>query len=77
MLNSPITPIKLKKARASEFTETDDVLAVEEPLQIKLEYTTGGQTIFKTIYITMRTPGNDEELAIGFLWTEGVIQTAT
>ena len=75
MLNSPITPIRLKKARASQFTDADDILAVEEPLEIKLEYTTGGQTISKTISITMRTPGNDEELAIGFLWTEGVIQT--
>src|SRR6476620_11768413 len=75
MLNSPITPIRLKKARASGFTDADDILAVEEPLEIKLEYSHGGQTISKTISITMRTPGNDEELALGFLFTEGVIQT--
>jgi len=75
MLNSPTTRIKLKKAKATQFTDADDVLAVEEPLEIKLEYILSGETISKTISITMRTPGNDEELALGFLWTEGVIQS--
>jgi len=40
-------------------------LAVEEPLQIRL----GG----RDLAITMRTPGNDEELAVGFLFTEGLL----
>ena len=39
------------------------MLAVEEPLQIRLED--------RDQAITMRTPGNDEELAVGFLFTEG------
>src|SRR5689334_8257983 len=42
-----------------------DLLAVEEPLQIRL-----GD---RDLAITMRTPGNDEELAVGFLFTEGLL----
>lgn len=43
-----------------------DLLAVEEPLQIRL-----GD---RDLAITMRTPGNDEELAAGFLFTEGILR---
>jgi FdhD protein len=54
-------------------TETD-LLAVEEPLEIRLAFISGIQHIEKSISITMRTPGNDEELAMGFLFTEGIIE---
>lgn len=75
MPNSPIAHVQLKKASAANFVDADDVLAVEEPLEISLEYTTGEHTVCKTISVTMRTPGHDEELALGFLWTEGVVQS--
>ncbi len=47
---------------------TDDVLAVEEPLEIRL----GG----RSYSVTMRTPGDDGELAAGFLFAEGVVTAA-
>lgn len=53
-----------------------DCLAVEEPLEIKLAY---GAAEARTVYnlaVTMRTPGNDGELAAGFILTEGIITTA-
>jgi FdhD protein len=54
--------------------ETDDVVATEEPLEIRLEFTDPeGQRAERSISITMRTPGNDDELAIGFLYTEGIV----
>lgn len=46
-----------------------DLLATEEPLEIRV----GGGNGEKTVAITMRTPGNDFELAAGFLYGEGVL----
>lgn len=54
-------------AREHEFA---DALAVEEPLEIRLGFPDGSH---KAISITMRTPGDDAELAVGFLFTEGII----
>jgi FdhD protein len=42
-----------------------DVVAVEEPLEIRVDG--------EPLSVTMRTPGNDEELALGFLCGEGLI----
>jgi len=45
----------------------DDVVAVEEPLEIRVDG--------RPLTVTMRTPGHDEELALGFLYGEGLIET--
>jgi FdhD protein len=51
----------------------DDLVAVEEPLEIKLNYMHDDVATEKSVSVTMRTPGFDFELASGFLLTEGVI----
>ena len=62
---------------AAGLEETDDVVATEEPLEIRLELDgADGQRVERSISITMRTPGNDEELALGFLYSEGIIRQA-
>jgi FdhD protein len=56
-------------------TESDHV-AVEEPLEIQLSSQTAAGSAAKSISITMRTPGEDASLALGFLLTEGIIKSA-
>lgn len=52
-----------------------DFVAIEEPLEIRLGFTEDGKTLHKAVSITMRTPGNDFELAAGFLFTEGILNS--
>jgi FdhD protein len=66
--------ITITRMHARRFIETTDQLAVEEPLQIQLLYGPSGNEQLKNVTVTMRTPGNDEELAAGFLFTEGIIR---
>jgi FdhD protein len=65
--------ISVYKINCGQVIATEDKVAVEEPLQIQLEYSTETGRMLKNIAVTMRTPGNDEELAAGFLFTEGII----
>ena len=60
----------------TKFSLETDTLAVEEPLEIRLGFTENGKLTHRAVSITMRTPGNDFELAAGFLFTEGILQTA-
>jgi FdhD protein len=66
-----ITSVDRVEAGASE--HADDVLAVEEPLQIRLQYKQHEKWQDEPLSITMRTPGNDFELTAGFLFAEAVI----
>jgi FdhD protein len=64
---------EIRRANAYTVVETDSV-ATEEPLEIRLGYSLPtGERSETSISITMRTPGNDEELALGFLFGEGII----
>lgn len=58
----------------ADIEEFDDVLAVEEPLEIRLGFRKDGRLEHNAISITMRTPGDDLNLAAGFLFTEGILK---
>lgn len=64
----PITGWQREHARPRE-----DVVIVEEPLEIQVALPGEGTTEIFPVAVTMRTPGHDEELALGFLYTEGLI----
>jgi FdhD protein len=74
MLQSAIKQVRIKRIKLSESEIMEDIVAVEEPLEIQLQYGKVDQRIKKPVSVTMRTPGNDAELALGFLYTEGIIK---
>jgi FdhD protein len=65
--------IDIRKVNGDQQLDTEDSVAVEEPLEIQLSASDAAGAAAKSISITMRTPGNDVELALGFLFTEGII----
>ena len=72
MVMRPIEPVRVRARQGDSETEREDALAVEEPLEIRFRSGPSGQ--IRTFAITMRTPGNDEELAAGLLFAEGVLE---
>ncbi len=69
----PTTRAQVWKVRSEESVEESDVLAVEEPMEIRVETGEKGKRASTSLSVTMRTPGNDFELAAGFLLTEGIV----
>lgn len=68
-----IKEVCITKVNGFESSSLLDILSVEEPLEIRISYGPEAERIHKNISVTMRTPGNDFDLAIGFLFTEGII----
>lgn len=66
--------VRAERVTGLEQRTTEEILAVEEPLEIQLGYEGDQGRTVKSISVTMRTPGNDFELAAGFLMTEGVVR---
>jgi FdhD protein len=64
-----LAPVVVIRHDGQQRLSVDDQVAVEEPLEIRI----GGDTFA----ITMRTPGHDEELVMGFLLSEGIVSSAT
>jgi FdhD protein len=74
MLNHPgLHQRQIHRYQGNTATPVIDLLAVEEPLDVRIK--SAGST--RSVAITMRTPGRDEDLARGFLFTEGVLGAGT
>jgi FdhD protein len=70
-----VTSVNIQKVQTGKVTEVSDLLAAEVPLEVRIIYGRDEKRISKNIAVTMRTPGNDFELAAGFLLTEGIIKS--
>ena len=64
----------ITKIKNSKKDTTKDFVSVEEPLEMRLKYRKNGKIENQNISITMRTPGDDENLIRGFLFNEGIIE---
>jgi len=69
-----ITSIAITRITPAGAETAEDVVAIEEPLEIRAAWTADGEPREKNISVTMRTPGDDYDLAAGFLFTEGLIR---
>ena len=68
---------RLSKIDGDSAKSVDDQVAVEEPLEIRLGYSTPDGRTASSVSITMRTPGFDAELATGFLFSESIVHNAS
>ena len=65
---------KVLKYKSNKTNEINDLISVEEPLEITIKFKEKETWNENTISITMRTPGNDEDLVRGFLFNEQIIE---
>jgi FdhD protein len=65
---------KVNKFKSDKLDEIDDLISIEEPLEISLKYENENKSVTQLLSITMRTPGQDEDLVRGFLYNEQIIK---
>ena len=67
--------IQITKLDGGKVAQRDDLLAREEPMEMRIRYTgPSGKEVRRRVAVTMRTPGDDIDLIKGFFYTEGLIQ---
>ena len=65
---------KILKYKSQNINEVEDLVSIEEPLEISIAFKKNNIFHKKTISVTMRTPGTDNDLVRGFLFNERIIE---
>ena len=65
---------KILKYNSNKFENVEDLVSIEEPLEISLKFKEKDSWVTKILSITMRTPGDDEDLVRGFLFNEQLVE---
>lgn len=65
---------KVLKFSSKKFENIEDLISIEEPLEISIKFKESDNWISQILSVTMRTPGNDEDLVRGFLFNEQIVQ---
>ena len=65
---------KITKFSKGKLENIEDLISIEEPLEISLKFKNKEKWLTKSLSITMRTPGHDDDLVRGFLFNEQIIQ---
>ena len=69
----PVTTVRVRALDGDAVRDRPDKVVTEEPMEIRVH---GPGQEPRPLVVTMRTPGNDFELAVGFCRTENVLQSA-
>ena len=69
--HEPVSPRRVVRRGTQGAAPAEDALATEEPLEIRLR---DGASEARPLLVTMRTPGHDEDLAVGLLFSEGIVE---
>lgn len=70
-----VAPVNIIKVTLDGSEEKPDLVVVEEPLEIRLGFGSMDNRQQRSVSVTMRTPTHDFELALGFLYSEGIINS--
>ena len=71
----PVQPVEVIRVGTHSLVIKPDLVVSEEPLEIRIGHGAADNRQQFSVSVTMRTPGNDEALCLGFLFTEGIINS--
>lgn len=74
-MTTPVRPVKITRVGAGKTGQLTDLVVTEEPLEIRVGHGPEDDRKQFSLSVTMRTPGSDEALCLGFLYTEAVIES--